>query len=287
MAAGISRGRVVRPIVIAAALVSVLAAANREVTIPQLRNELSRSSQDLGGNKAQPLRPRYDNETAVLINGRATIRAAQQIDKPRFILPPALAEYGNEVIANSAVYVPADPNVGRPAGYLMSGVQKPDGLAARASVLLGERPILLTPHDYPDWLEPSQCLVASHMDFEQLAMGSASRQFASTFELIRGLRNPSLDFGADVRVAIHTRMVQPLLDVTLLFLGLPLVLRRDTGNLFLAMGICLVAVAVFMLVVIGCQYLGSIMLIGTATAAWLPLVIFVPLAAYFSDPFRE
>ena len=73
----------------------------------------------------------------------------------------------------------------------------------------------------------------------------------------RGLRNRSLDFGADERLAIHARLVQPLLDITLLFLGLPLVLSRSNRNVFLAIGMCLALVMAFMLVVMGCQYLGS------------------------------
>ncbi len=71
------------------------------------------------------------------------------------------------------------------------------------------------------------------------------------------MRNRSLDFGADERMAIHSRFVQPLLDVTLLFLGLPLVLSRSNRNVFLAIGLCLALVVAFMLVVMGCKYLGS------------------------------
>ena len=32
----------------------------------------------------------------------------------------------------------------------------------------------------------------------------------------------------DVRVTVHSRVVQPILDVTLLFLGLPLVVARGS-----------------------------------------------------------
>ena len=53
------------------------------------------------------------------------------------------------------------------------------------------------------------------------------------------MRNPSLDYGADVRVAIHGRIVKPLLDMTLLFLGLPLVVTRESRNVFIAMGLCM------------------------------------------------
>ena len=61
-----------------------------------------------------------------------------------------------------------------------------------------------------------ECFVVSNVTFDLLTDGLA---YASTAQLIAGLRNPGVDFGADVRVEIHSRIVHPLLDVTLLFLG--------------------------------------------------------------------
>jgi lipopolysaccharide export system permease protein len=126
--------------------------------------------------------------------------------------------------------------------------------------------------------------VASDISFEQLTGGQGWRQFSSTPDLISGLSNRSLDFGADVRVAIHARFVQPFLDITLLFLGLPLVLSRENRNMFLAIGICMAITAVFMIVVMAFRSLGSAgLLINPALSAWMPLMIFVPIAAALSD----
>jgi lipopolysaccharide export system permease protein len=102
--------------------------------------------------------------------------------------------------------------------------------------------------------------------------------------LIRGLRNRSLDFGADVRVTIHSRLVKPLLDVTLLFLGLPLLLARGNRNIFVSIGLCVLVTSGFMLIVFGTQHLGSAYLISPALAAWLPLMVFMPLAVVLSEP---
>jgi len=90
-----------------------------------------------------------------------------------------------------------------------------------------------------------------------------------------------------MRVAIHARIVQPALDITLLFLGLPLVLRRNNRNMFVAIGLCVVVITVFYLVVLGCQSLGSSYMISPALAAWLPLIVFVPAAMAMSEPLRE
>ena len=144
--------------------------------------------------------------------------------------------------------------------------------------------MLITPHDAPGWLRPGQCFLASDVEFDQLTSGNTIRQLSSTAQLIRGLRNPSLNYGPDVRVAIHARIVQPLLDVTLLLLGLPLVVSRESRNVFIAMGICMAVTTAFTLVVIGSQYLGSLSwILNPAQAAWLPLVIFVPPAVGLAE----
>jgi lipopolysaccharide export system permease protein len=280
MAAGVSKARVALPVGIAAVAISLCAAANRELVIPGLRDELSRSAKDLSGDSAREFRPRYDHRTDVLLRGKSTITSEQRIVRPSFLLPPELAEFGNQLDAESAKYVPAAGD--RPSGYLLSGVVRPEGLDARPSIP-AEKPVLLTHQGAPQWVAPGECLVVSEVTFEQLAGGGAWRQFSSTADLVRGLRNPSLDFGADVRVAIHARVTQPLLDLTLLVLGLPLVLRRETGNIFLAIGLCAGLVGTFLLISMGAQHLGSIYLLDPALAAWLPLLLFVPLAAAMSD----
>ena len=105
--------------------------------------------------------------------------------------------------------------------------------------------------------------------------------------MVAGLKNPSLDFGADVRVAIHVRIVQPMLDVTLLFLGLPLVLARESRNMYLSIGMCVGVVSIYSLTVLSCQYLGTVYMLSPALSAWLPLMVYVPMAVAMFDRARH
>lgn len=285
MSAGISRVRVVTPVIGAAIVVAILAAANRELVIPRVRDRLARRPQDLSGDVGQKLAPCRDNQTGIRIRGNSTFGNRKRIHKPDFLLPPSLSDYGKLLAAENAFYKP--PEQGRPGGYLFSGVQKPKDLHRKPSLAINGKPVIITPSDAGGWLGPNQCFVASDVSFEQLTAGDAWRRYSSTPDLIAALRNRSLGFGADVRVTIHSRFVQPFLDVTLLFLGLPLVLRREDRNVFIAIGLAAVVVAVFMLVVIGFQYLGSIYSLSPALAAWAPLMIFVPLAVGLSESMRK
>ncbi len=287
-AAGIPKSRVIKPLIATAIVIIGLKVANRELVIPisTVRQNLSHNAQNLGGSRGKQLIPRYDYETGVLLRASDQVYGDEKrIHKPDFQMPAGLDRYGPRVVAENAFYQP--PEGDRPGGYLMAGVTQPVDLDQRKSLGLGDGPpVLLTPRDY-DWLKPGQCFVASDVGFEYLAADSNWRQLSSTWELIRGLRNRSLDYGAGERMAIHSRIVQPVLDLTLLFLGLPLVLSRSNRNVFMAIGLCLALVVAFMLVVLGCRFLGASYLLEPSLAAWLPLMIFVPCAVAISAPLRE
>jgi len=64
----------------------------------------------------------------------------------------------------------------------------------------------------------------------------------------------------------------------LLLLGLPIVLSRQNRSIFVAAGICVLLVALFVLVILASQAAGNSYLISPALAAWCPLMIFVPIA---------
>ncbi|MBL8827786.1 MAG: LptF/LptG family permease [Planctomycetaceae bacterium] len=281
MAAGLSRRRIVKPVIIAAVLISLGALASRETVIPRCRLELERDIRDLGGEAPKPLRTQYDNETGVLFRGQQTIAAEKRIHNPNFLLPSSIDPLGRSITAPDCYYRAATAD--RPGGYLFENITTPLELLQNSSLKLGERPVVLTPRDYPDWLKPNELFVVSGFEFSHLAGSPTWRQFSSTGELIVGIRNPAIHFPDNVRVAIHARMVQPLLDVTLLFLGLPLVLTRENRNMFMAIGLSVVLVGGFMLVQLTGQYLGSSGLLSPALGAWLPAMVFVPLAVYLYD----
>ncbi len=275
MAAGISKLRVVRPLVYAVGVVALLGVINREMLLPTVRDDLTRNAQNLDGDRQQTLQPRYDNRTDILLAGRHTVARDQRIADPAFRLPRTFRQFGKQLLAETAYYRAASDQ--HPSGYLLTGVTQPADIDTVESAELDGRPAILTARDAP-WLKPGECFVASDISFEQLAAGKAWKQFSSSLELIRGLHSPSHDFGADVRVTVHARFVQPLLDVTLLFLGLPLVLAGENRNIFVATGKCLLMVAGFFLVILTCHALGSNYLVRPALAAWLPLLVFGPIA---------
>ncbi len=286
MAAGVSRLRVVVPVIAAVGVVSLLSAANRELLIPRYRSELSRPPQDPLGGQRRSFTARYDDRTNVLLGGKRAIAEQKCIEEPSFALPPALSDHGSQLIAEKAFYLPPDGR--RPGGYLLAGVREPRNLDTSRSLPVGDHPILITPQDAPDWLNRDQCFLQSDVDFDQLTNSESFLKLASTPQLIAALRNPSLGYGLDVRVAIHARIIKPLTDMTLLLLGLPLIVSRENRNVFIAIGICMGVTMAFTLTSIGMQQLGEIgYLLNPALSVWAPLILFIPPAVGMAESLRR
>lgn len=283
MAAGISKLRILKPILLAATAVSLLGVANRELVIPRVRDQLTRDTKDLGGDSARPLEPRFDR-TNILISGDKIVLAERKILDPALVLPAEFARYGKQLAAREAYY--ADATDQRPAGFVLVGVTTPENIDALPTLLVDQRPVIVTARDAA-WLNPGEAFVASELPFPLLASGSNWRRYASISELVGELHSPGADVGADVRVAVHTRIVQPLMDGTLLMLGLPLMLSRRNRNVFLSIGICLGVATAFTLVALGCQSLGGLNMLRPSLAAWLPLLVFVPVAATMGQTLRS
>lgn len=281
-AATIPPYRIVKPLAFAAAFVAALGVANREVCLPQIRERLAKNAQDWLGETAKPCRPMFDMQSGLLISGKFTFANEKRIEAPKFSqFPDELRSWGRQIIADNAYYQAATPQ--HPGGYLLRDVHQPANLAELKSLSLDGRPILYSPADSP-WLQPGECFVASGVNFEQLTVGAAWQQYLSTGELVSGLRNRSLDYGANIRVILHVRLVQPFLDMALFFLGVPLVMARRNTNIFLAALMGVLLIGGFFAVTMFSHWLGANYLLSPALAAWLPLLIFGPLAFALSRP---
>ncbi len=282
LAAGIPPARVVKPLVVASAIVASLGVLNRELGLPSVRDSLSRNAQDWLGEKGRKCTPRYDIQTDILIAGRSTFAKEKRLAAPIFRnLPPECAAWGRQIAAENAYYRPREGE--RPAGYLLSKVSQPANLRELSSASLAAKKILFSPADN-SWLKPDECFVASVVTFEQLSAGSSWRQNLSTYELVTGIRGQTIEPGADVRLTVHARLVQPALDLALVLMGIPLVLTRTSRNIFVAGGLAFGLAAAVLVLKLACHAMGNNYLLSTTLAAWLPIFVFGPLAYAMARP---
>ncbi len=276
LAAGVTKRRVVRPLLVASAMVIVGAAAMREFTVPVYQDRLDRNPQDLTGDLPRPMRPTYDQRAQVLFQGQHLLPINMEIVRPNIKVQggPLAKTLGSKIMAQSAKFMPAGNH---PAGYMLYQVYEPPNVHYYQSVYeLSGSPLLLTAQD-TDWVQPGDCFLVSNIEYETLRGGSAWKQFASTAELIQHLGGENTRSGNDLRVQIHKRFLQPAMDWTVLLLGIPVLLTRPDRHMFWVAGACLGIVAGFTAVAIGLAAVGSSgSLLTPALATWLPLLIFLP-----------
>ena len=148
LAAGITKRRVVRPLIIASAAVILTAAAVREFSIPAFQDHLDRNPQDLTGDLPRPMRPTFEHDAVALFQGKNLLPANFEIVSPILTIQggPLADSFGSKIHAQSAFFQRAEQ--GRPRGYLFKEVTTPTNIDAIPSVhALGGEPLLLTARD--------------------------------------------------------------------------------------------------------------------------------------------
>lgn len=289
MAAGISRWRIVRPMVIATVIISLVAAANREFALPRVREALCVSFRDMSSDYGEDMTPLYDYKTEVLLDGDRIVAKKGHIVNPRFELPSEWPMVGRRLRAETATFRRAGD--GLPMGYLLEGLDTDAPLAELRSFVCEKEdgsmvPVILTSRDYP-MLDVDQLFLASDLTFEQIQRGRKYMQYSSTSQVINDLQNHSLDYGADARLLVHSRCIAPALDVVMLLLGLPIALSPKSQGLFISAGKSLLVIVLFSMVVLTSQALGMHSVLTPALAAWLPLLAMAPLCVALSGPLRQ
>jgi lipopolysaccharide export system permease protein len=307
MAAGISPRRILIYPIIASGIFFAGLAVNRELVIPRYEEMLGKNPQDLSEGHLRSVKPTYDSKNGILIGGRSLSMANRMIVEPIFRMDGYASAAAKQVIAKEAYYQDATDT--HPAGFLMVAVRVPVNLsnipsvrdvdpslttktainpsAANASSSSVTSPsatnsnndyVILTPNENP-WLQPDQCFIKTAIEFGELRGGSGWKQYASTLDMIERLRSPASHYGDDLRVTVHSRFVQPIMDLTLLMIGLPIVLKRQDRHLFYVAGVTLATVGGFMAITMGIQAAaGAGLWISPFFGAWLPVLLFAPWA---------
>ncbi|MCG8652952.1 MAG: LptF/LptG family permease [Pirellulales bacterium] len=276
LAAGVSHGRILRPMILASTAIIGVQLVNRECVLPGFRDTLSMKARDIAGKTEQPILAKYDKMNRVLIDGTALVTQERKIRQPSFRLSGDYPGFGDRLAAHSAQWV--DANQDHPAGYLLRHVRHPEHVDTLPSVAVNGRSILMTRRDH-DWLQPGQCFFATSVDTDLLQSNQNATRYASLGELVGHVRNPAVYSSLGLHVLLHERIIRPPLDFSLVLMGLPLVVNRRGRNLFVMIAIAMFTVLIFFAVkTLAGAMGGSGYLLTPSLAAWVPLLLFGPLA---------
>jgi lipopolysaccharide export system permease protein len=261
LAAGVPTYRLAVPFLIGVMLVEAGLIANQEIVIPSIAQHLRSTKK--GESSGHSVESVYDHKTYVHITGAELFTDDERMTNAEFTLPfPHIARELTTMHAVKATFHEADST--HPAGWLLHDVQpRFDQLAlsSEQKIVLGVK-------------KPQDVFVVTDISFDQLYNSSHTYRFASTPELIRRIRNPS--FGTATITGqvlhLHTRLTAPLLSVIGVFVVLPLIVRRESRSLVTSMALCTGVLALLMGVGQLCLYFGSVNLVSTSLAAWMPVI---------------
>lgn len=276
-AAGITKSRILRPIFLTAIVIIGLSIANREILIPNVKESLVRTPQTWGDKGQMDVAVQEDLENGVVLRGDQLFLGERRVSEADIQLPGKLGTLIPRIHATWGILEPA--NEMHPAGLWMHAVDSPKDIAAYNSLQspTGET-IFFSQKDNP-WLGRGQCFVACNFTVEKMAYGKKLNEYATTPEMMAELRKPKKWFGNGQQANIHSRLLKPILDMTLLMLGLPMVIGGTERNVFISAGIGFWIVGAIQLTTITCTTLGATSIIRPAAlAAWIPVLIFLPFA---------
>lgn len=277
-AAGVTKARLVMPVIFAALFVIALAAICREVYIPKYKAMLVRSLTNWTTTGVVEMNHYRDFATGILIQGEQFNVADQTITDVQLKLPRHISPDFLEIKAEYGVLRHKTKN--HPAGVLLINVDEADKFEHTGNVVWKDTVVIFTPKDNPS-LQISQLFVACQLDAEEIAYGSSLNQFSSLSEMMEKLRRPSRRFGRGNQVAIHSRILKPVLEFTLVLMGLPLVICKSDRNIFVAAALCTLVIVMLEITTMASHAMGTYQIISPASlAAWLPVILFLPLTAF-------
>jgi lipopolysaccharide export system permease protein len=273
LSAGVSTRRIVRPVLLSACAMMTLATLNQEMLIPRLSNLLTINRDDPNGNRDLLVRSGYESNH-VCIWGDIGNRKELLVRGFRCNIPQSVTP-GNiiNLSAKEARYVPPDPE-GKPrtGGWMLKDTQPPELENWKNNDLL-------------EWIGPGRYfLKTQEIDFENVTRDSHKWFYlASTWRLYQELGKTDVERLPAMAVLFHIRLTRPILGMILVILGLSVILRDQNRNVFISAGLCLVLCAAFFAVCFACQQLGDKEFVSPALAAWLPVLIFGPMAFVMFD----
>ena len=277
LSAGISTFRLIRTLLVGACIVNALIILNQEFVIPQIAVHLQFDAgheTDFTG-EIVPVR---DFATDMLITGRRLNLKEQKIEDAQFVLSyPKLSETVRTIRAREAL--PQDPRRHGRSGWLLKGASvRYDALQLTE---LGRR--CVKPGSAQDEL-----FIRTEIGMDSLYSNDSHHEYLPTRELVHRLLNPSFSKVSlrSQNIFLQARLTKPLLNLIVVAVGVPFVVRRESTSLITNMAICCGVLGVMLGVNELFLYLGKAAILAPELAVWLPLIIWGTAAAWFTGLVR-
>ncbi len=134
---------------------------------------------------------------------------------------------------------------------------------------------------YDHWLlEDGELFIVSDLTPQDLILRKSGRaqQLMSFRSMSKMLRLEHIPNRAGVELTRHARVTDAISNLLMLLLGLPFILSRER-NIKASAGLCMLMVGAYYALIYMCRYIG----LPPVWAAWLPILLFGPVAVVMLD----
>jgi lipopolysaccharide export system permease protein len=267
LSAGISTRRVLRPVFLGTLIVVGLSTANREWLMPRLADRLQHHASDPEGAHNKPIRGAYEPND-ILISGQEGNRQGRVVHRFTCTIPEKIAGTLCHITAERAYYIPKGPQ--EPSGGWLLSETTP-------SEIWWKDPVL-------EVLDTNKFFLRTErVDFDMVTRNRNWYQFASTWDIFEEMQKSQAARLAAMAVQLHLRLTLPLLTLLMVLMGVAVILRDQSRNVFLNAGLCLLLSAVFYGAGYFFKHLGEYEYLSPPLAAWLPVLLFGPPALTMLD----
>jgi len=277
LAAGVPLLRSAMPIIIAAVIMNGLLIVDQEIFIPRVIHKLTRKHDEMQQSSAKhfPIAAMQDDRNGILRASRYHPQTLDQNAKMEYVDVIQRDEQGNaigHISADRADWEPRNKRWKLTNGLLGTGLRPGDKFQ--------QKPVEL----YESNITPDEVALYHSSGYtEMLATGRINQL----------LERPKSYGTIDLLRVKHSRMTQWLINIVLLLLAVPSVLSREPGRLRFGLMQCAVLVGLCMASIFIAQQLAGTPPSGAqwadrwpALMAWVPVLIFGPIAVWLLDRVR-
>lgn len=267
MASGTSLYRVAAPVLLAALAMNALWFFDQEFVVPRIADKLSRKHADIEGRYSFAVWFQPDRDNALLSASMFSPRSKEM--RGVIVLKRDADARMTEVIrADRARWDPEHQVWHLTNGY---GIKPGADIEAGGMEELGRHPV----SEYASDLTPKEL---------GLLQASMWTSFLSLPELNKLQKRFQGTAAAEFIKVKHRRLTTILMNMVLLCLGVPFFLNRERPSVLVAGGKCLLVCGICYAMTFVCQSLDMSSLgLAPALPAWLPVLIFSPVAVVLLD----
>ena len=272
LASGVSLYRVAAPVIIMGLAMNVLWVIDQEVIIPRVAHKIARPHDDVEGTRTYGVWFIRDEEGALL----SAVKFHPKTRQMRRMIVIKRDEQGSveEIItADRATWQPIKGHQCGGLWKLERGIRVHYVAQATAGFRLQDE-IERTPIDtFETSLDPEAILLRQSSQW----INYVSQRQLSMLEQQDTIQT------ARITQVRHMRFAAPFVNMLLLVLGIPFFLTREPGNVLRSGALCLLTCGSCFLVAFVVQSLTKTTVSMPALPAWIPLLIFAPIAVVLLD----